>query len=192
EKDFSQKYAQISANVADSMYVEQAKAAAKIQVKDNAPAAIKEAAKETAKHRADKATLATFTGGELTTADFISWMESVPPQQSVMQRIPGAPDSVLKPFLQNVALQQFLLRRADSAHVTLKEEDRTNMYSSIGQLVGNLEMTLGVEPKMLADSAKSVPEKERLAAARVDAYLDRMMAGQANPITIPLPLKKIL
>jgi len=109
-----------------------------------------------------------------------------------MQRIPGAPDSALKPFLQQVALQQVLLHRADSAHVTLKEEDKANMYSSIGQLVGNLETTLGVEPKMLADSAKSVPEKERLAASRVDAYLDRMMAGQAQPITIPLPLKKLL
>ena len=74
----------------------------------------------------------------------------------------------------------------------MKDEDKANMYTQIGQLVGNLESTLGVEPKMLADSAKSVPEKERLAAARVDAYLDRMMAGQAQPITIPLPLKKLL
>ncbi|HEV8447513.1 MAG TPA: peptidylprolyl isomerase [Gemmatimonadaceae bacterium] len=192
QKDFSQQYAQISAHLADSAYLAQAEAASNIQVKDNAPAAIKEVAKEPAKHRGDKATLATFKGGELTTADFVSWMESVPPQQSVMQRIPGAADSILKPFIKQVTLQQVLLRRADSAHVTLKEEDRANMYSSIGQLVGNLEMTLGVEPKMLADSAKSVPEKERLAASRVDAYLDRMMAGQANPITIPLPLKKIL
>lgn len=192
QKDFAQQYAQISAHLADSTYLAQAEAASNIQVKDNAPAAIKEVAKEPAKHRGDKATLATFKGGELTTADFVSWMESVPPQQSVMQRIPGAPDSILKPFIKQVTLQQVLLRRADSAHVTLKEEDKANMYSSIGQLVGNLEMTLGVDPKMLADSAKSVPEKERLAASRVDAYLDRMMAGQANPITIPVPLKKIL
>ncbi len=81
QKDFAQQYAQISARLADSTYLEQAKTAAKIQVKDNAPAAIKEAAKEPAKHRTDKATLATFNGGELTTGDFISWMESVPPQQ---------------------------------------------------------------------------------------------------------------
>jgi peptidyl-prolyl cis-trans isomerase D len=190
--DFSQKYAQISANVADSLYLAQTETGANIQLKDNAPAAIKEAAKEPTKHRTDKGTLATFKGGELTVADFMSWMESVPPQQSVMQRIPGAADSALKPFLKRVALQQVLLRRADSAHVALKDEDKANMYSSISQLVGNLEMTLGVEPKMLADSAKSVPEKERLAATRVDAYLDRMMAGQAQPITIPLPLKKLL
>ena len=45
---------------------------------------------------------------------------------------------------------------------------------------------------MLADSAKNTAEKERLAASRVDAYLDRMMAGQAQPITVPAPLKKML
>jgi PPIC-type PPIASE domain len=192
QKDFGAQYAQVSAHKADSVYLAQATTSSDIQVKDNAPAAIKEVARETAKHRSDKSTLATFKGGELTVSDFLSWMESVPPSQGIMQRIPGAPDSVLKPFLKQVALQQVLLRRADSAHVTLKEEDKANMYSSIAQLVGNLETQLGVEPKMLADSAKSVPEKERLAASRVDAYLDRMMAGQAQPITIPTPLKKLL
>src|SRR5262249_24957522 len=130
--------------------------------------------------------------GELTVQDFMSWMETVPPQQGILQRIPTVPDSVLKPVIKDVALQQVLLRRADSAKVTLKDEDKTTMYTQMGQLVTNLESTLGVDPKMLADSAKSVPEKERLAASRVDAYLDRMMAGQAQPIPIPLPLKKML
>jgi hypothetical protein len=192
QKDFSQQYAGISTLSADSAFRAQTEAAAKIQVKDNAAAAIKEAAKEPTKHRTDKSTLATFNGGDLTVADFLSWMESVPPQQGILQRIPGAPDSSLKTFIKQVALQQVLLRRADSAHVTLKEADKANMYSSISGLVGNLEMTLGIDAKTLADSAKSVPEKERLAAAHVDAYLDRMMAGQAQGITVPPPLKKIL
>ncbi len=192
QKDFAQQYAAISAKRADSTYLAQTETSANVQLKDNAAASIKEAARDPSKHRTDKSTLATFKGGELTVQDFLGWMETVPPQQGIMQRIPGAPDSSLKPFIKQVALQQVLLRRADSAHVTMKDEDKANMYTQIGQLVGNLESTLGVEPKMLADSAKSVPEKERLAAARVDAYLDRMMAGQAQPITIPLPLKKLL
>ena len=54
------------------------------------PATIKEAAKEPAKHRTDKATLATFKGGELTVADFLGWIETVPPQQQILQRIPQA------------------------------------------------------------------------------------------------------
>jgi hypothetical protein len=66
------------------------------------------------------------------------------------------------------------------------------MYSQVGQLVTNIWQALGVDPKQLADSAKSTSEKERLAASRADAYLDRMMSGQAQPISPPLPLKKLL
>ena len=192
QKDFSAQYAQTSVRVADSTYVAQLESSANVQVKDNAPAEIKEAAKDPTKHRDDKGTLATFKGGELTVADFLGWMESVPPQQQIMQRIPQAPDSVLKPFVKQVATQQILLRRADSAKVELPAEERASMYTSIGQLVQNIWNTLGVDPKLLADSAKSTAEKERLAASRVDAYLDRMMAGQAQPLTVPAPLKKLL
>jgi hypothetical protein len=192
QKDFAAQYAQTSLRVADSSYVAQLEANANIQVKDNAPAAIKEAAKDPAKHRDDHGTIATFKGGELTVADFLGWMESVPPQQQIMQRIPQAPDSVLKPFVKQVAEQQLLLKRADSAKVELAPEERANMYTSINQLVQNIWNALGVDPKMLADSAKSTAEKERLAASRVDAYLDRMMAGQAQPLAVPPPLKKVL
>lgn len=192
QKDFAAQYAQSSVRVADSTYVAQIESSANVQVKDNSPAAIKEAAKDPTKHRDDKSTLATFKGGELTVADFLGWMESVPPQQQILQRIPQAADSQLKPFVKSVAVQQLMLRRADSAKVQLPPEDRANIYNSIQQLVGNIWNTLGVDPKQLADSAKSTAEKERLAASRVDAYLDRMMAGQAQPLTVPSPLKKLL
>ncbi|HEY4138471.1 MAG TPA: hypothetical protein VGN65_08470, partial [Casimicrobiaceae bacterium] len=101
-------------------------------------------------------------------------------------------DSVLKPFAKQIAVQQVMLARADSAHIDIPADQKTTMYSSVQQLVGSVWQALGVDPKLLADSAKNTPEKERLAASRVDSYLDRMMAGQAQPLSIPLPLKKIL
>ncbi|MFI5230324.1 MAG: peptidylprolyl isomerase [Gemmatimonadales bacterium] len=189
---FDAQYSEAARGVADSVYLAQLQNGANIQVKDNAPTLIKDAAKETAKHRNDHATLATFKGGSLDVAQFIAWVEAAPPQQQVMQRIPQAPDSVLKPFVKSVATQQVLLLRADSAKVQLRPEDQAAMYNSVPQLVGNVEGALGVAPQMLADSAKSTAEKERLAASRVDSYLDRMMAGLAQPMTVPLPLKKIL
>jgi hypothetical protein len=109
-----------------------------------------------------------------------------------MQRIPQAPDSVLKPFVKQIALQQILLKKADSAKIEIPPAEKANMYNEIAQLVANVWQGLRVDPKMLADSAKSTAEKERLAASRVDNDLDRMMAGQAQPMSIPLPLKKML
>ncbi len=192
QKEFGAQYGQAATIVKDSTFVSGIESAANIQVKDNAPAAIKDAVKNEAKHRNDRSTLATFKGGELTVGDFLGWMESVPPQQQVMQRIPAAPDSQLKPFIKQVALQQVLLKKADSAKVQLTPEEHNNLYSSVSALVANIWQALGVDPKILADSAKSTAEKERLASAHVDAYLDRMMAGQAQPLSVPRPLKKLL
>ncbi len=190
--DFLAQYSQAAKHIADSTYMTQLETSADLKVKDNAASAIKDAAKEPTKHRKDNGALATFKGGELTVANFLDWIETTPPQQQIMQRIPQAPDSVLTPFVKQIATQQLLLRRADSAKVDVPAEQRTAMYTEISQLVTNVWQTLGVDPKQLADSAKSTAEKERLAASRVDAYLDRMMNGQAQPLTLPTPLKKML
>lgn len=192
KNDFAAKYAGASQRIAMTSYLAQAETTAKIQIKDNAPALMKTAARDPNKHRTDKATLATFNGGELTVGDFLSWVETAPPQSQILQRVPDAPDSVLKPFVKSLATQQVLLKRANDAKVDLSETDRQGMYGELKQLVGTLFQTLNIDPKSLADSAKSTAEREKLAATRVDAYLDRMLAGQAQLLTVPTPLKKIL
>lgn len=192
QKDFAAQYAQTSARTADSSFMSGVEQSANVQVKDNAPGAMKDAAKDQAKHRSDNAVLATFNGGELTVADYLNWLETFPPQQQIAQRIPTAPDSVLKPFAKQLAVQQVLLKRANDAKVQVPAEQQASLYQSLSQLVGNVWQNLGVDPKMLADSAKTTAEKERLAASRVDSYLDKMMAGEAQPMTIPTPLKKLL
>jgi hypothetical protein len=192
EKEYTAQYAPMAKHIADSTFLTGLETSSNVQVKDNAASTVKSIAKEPAKHRTDKGTLATFKGGELTIADFLNWIDAVPPQQQILQRIPQAPDSELKPFVKQVAMQQLLLKQAQDAKVDIPEEMRTNLYTSVGQLVLQVWQTLGVDPKMLADSAKSVPERERLAASRVDAYLDKMMGGQAQVLNVPPPLKKML
>jgi hypothetical protein len=41
---------------------------------------------------------------------------------------------------------------------------------------------LRIDPKSLADSAKTPAERERLAASRIEAFLDKVMAGEAQPV----------
>lgn len=192
KNEFAQKFAPASQALATKTYLTQAETTAKIQVKDNATATMKTVAREPNKHHTDHATLATFNGGELTVADFLSWIETAPPNQQILQRIPDAPDSILKPFVRQLAVQQVLLKRANDAKVDLTPQERTGMYSELHQLVTTVWQSLNIDPKSLADSAKSTAERERLAAARVDNYLDRMLAGQAQLLTVPGPLKKIL
>jgi len=85
-----------------------------------------------------------------------------------------------------------MLQKADSAKITLSPEDKTQLYGQFSQLVGMLQQQLGIDPKALADSAKSAPERERLAASRVETYIDRILAGQAQPLPVPQPLASVL
>ena len=76
-------------------------------------------------------------------------------------------------------MQQLLLKRRRTAKVDIpRRADQPVLVDRPARL--QVWQTLGVDPKMLADSAKSTAEKERLAATRVDAYLDKMMAGTAQ------------
>jgi hypothetical protein len=190
--EFAQKYGQTSMRKADSAYMAQLDSQAKFEVKDNAPSLIKTAVQQPDKHWKDNATLVTFKSGELTVAEFLDWVQMLPPQQRIMQQIPSAPDSVLKPFIRSVAEREVILQRADSAKVTVSPEERMSLYNDVQQLVVRMWQGLNVDPKSLADSAKNSAEKERLAAARVEAYLDHVLAGQAQPVPVPVPLKKIL
>jgi len=193
KEDFAKKYADASVQHSDSLYMAQLDSSLKFDVKSNAPSAIKAAAVDAEKHWKDNTTLATFKGGELTVAQFLDWVQMMPQRNgSVLQQIPGAPDSVLKPFIRGVAQRQAILKRADSAKVDVSPEERLNLYNEFQQLVQRMWQGLDIDPKSLADSAKNAPEKERLAAARVETYMDHVLAGQAQPVPVPVPLKKIL
>jgi hypothetical protein len=153
---------------------------------------VKTAAQEPEKHWKDNATLVTYKGGDLTVAEFLDWVQMLPPQSRIMQQIPSAPDSLLKPFIKNMAQREVILQRADSAKVDVAPEERSQLYDDFQQLIVRMWQGIDVDPKTLADSAKNTPERERLAAARVERYLDNILAGQAQPVPVPVPLKKIL
>jgi hypothetical protein len=52
--------------------------------------------------------------------------------------------------------------------------------------------SLRVSPAALADSAKTTSEKERLAAARVEAYLDLLLKNQAQFVDVSEPVSSAL
>jgi hypothetical protein len=190
--DYAQKYSGAAVNRADSVYLAGLDKSANIEVKSNAPALAKGAVTDPVKHRKDNAALATFKGGDLTVTEFLGWVETMPPQMQVSRQLPQLPDSVVRRFVSSIAEREVMLQKADSVKITLSAEDRTMIYSQFTQLVTTLWQQLGVDPKMLADSAKTAPERERLAANRVETFVDRILGGQAQPIPVPQPLAVVL
>jgi hypothetical protein len=190
--EYAQKYSGSAVNRADSVYLASIDKAANIEVKANAAPVAKSAVADPVKHHKDNAVLASFKGGDLTVSEFLGWVETMPPQMQVSRQLPQLPDSVVRRFVSSIAEREVMLQKADSAKITLSAEDKTQLYTQFQQLVQMLWQQLGVDPKALADSAKTAPERERLAANRVETYVDRILGGQAQPVPVPQPLATVL
>jgi hypothetical protein len=178
--------------VAESTYIAQAQAAADVKLKGGAATTAKAVAKDPMAHRNDKEAVATYKGGTLTAGRLAMVLLATPRSGQLMQQIQQAPDSMVNQYVTNMAQREVLLRRADSAKVGLSPEETANLHRDFTQAVAMSWTQLGLEPKSLADSAKTTAERERLAASRVEAFLDRVMAGQAQPVPVPAPLQIVL
>jgi hypothetical protein len=109
------------------------------------------------------------------------------------QQIMAAPDTALNDIIQNFfTTQEVLLKRANDAKIEAPKEQMEGLQQGFRQMVVSTWQQLGVAPEMLADSAKTTAEKERLAASRVEAFIDGIMAGRANPVQVPNLLKAVL
>jgi hypothetical protein len=176
----------------ESTYVAKLDAAVNISVKPSASTTVKAIARELPAHRTDDDVIATYKGGSLTVGQFVRWIESMPPNARIPQQLLSAPDTLVRQFVKSIARQEVMLQKADSAGITMTPEEKQQLYTEFKQIVMSLWQELGIDPKQLADSARSAPERERLAASRIESYLDRVMVGQAQPISVPLPVQSIL
>jgi hypothetical protein len=94
--------------------------------------------------------------------------------------------------VKQMAERELLLKRADSAEMGATPEEYASLHRDFVQAVAMTWQALRIDPKSLADSAKTPAERERLAAARVEAFLDKVMAGEAQPVPVPAPLQIVL
>ena len=95
-------------------------------------------------------------------------------------------------FAKNVVRNELVLHQADSANVQLDSAELDEMHSKFTEVVSALWDQLGVTPKSLADSGKTPAERERIAATRVNQYLDKLMTQQASYIAVPPPIEELL
>src|SRR5207244_2405383 len=97
----------------------------------------------------------------------------------------SAPDSLVNQYVTNMAQREVLLQRADSAKIAVSPEEIANLHRDFAQAIASSWQALGVDPKSLADSGKTPAERERIAAARIEAFLDRIMTGSIQPLPVP-------
>ena len=187
-------YADVAQRKVDSTISANLTSNGQVTIKDNAATPIKDAVKNAAAHHTDKTVVATFKGGEMTVGQFLGWVDVMPGnlRQQVTQVVPTWPDSQVKSFVKNMAMRQLLLRQADSAKVDVAPAEKASLSLQFVQLVQNVWQQLGLAPASLAQGTKSEGDREKLAAARVDSTITKIMNGEANPVGVPVPLKAAL
>jgi hypothetical protein len=192
-EQFAQLNNQAATRTGESTYVAKLEEVAKIQVKPNAPAVNKGIAADPDAHKDDKTVVATTARGDLTAARIAQWIPAMSPNaQQLRQQIQQVPDSVLPNFVKAVARNDLLLRQADSAKITLDTAETNEIRRAFVSMVANTWAGLGIAPNRLADSAKTVAERERLAAARVDGYMERLLTKDEQFVQVPPPLESAL
>ena len=189
---FAQMNNQAASRVGESTYVAKLNQTSKVVVKPNAPAVVKAIAAQPDAHRDDKTVIATSILGDFTAARAAKWITAFPNVQQLRQQIQQAPDSMLPEFVKAVVRNELLLHQADSAKVTLDTAETNEIRRAFVGMVANTWSGLNISPNRLADSAKTVAERERLAAARVDNYMERLLTKDEQFIPVQPTLESAL
>jgi hypothetical protein len=181
-----------SKQVAESTYIVKMQSVANIKLKSDAATTVKEVAKDPISNRNNTTVVATFNGGELTAGHLAMILLATPQSGRLLQQIQAAPDSLVAQYATNMAQREVLLKKADSAKVVVKPEELVELHRDFGAAVTQAWAALGIDPKSLADSGKTAAEREKIAAARIERFLDRVMAGEVQPVPVPSPLQIVL
>ena len=168
---------------ADSAYVAQLVAEHEVKVTNNAVQAAKDALEDMAAARRSRTRLVTFRDGAFTVGDLARWLEMFPPQAPAQLR--ASPDTVIHNFIRNLGENTLVLRQAEGAGVEVPEAHWQGAQLGYRAMVDQLAAALGLEDSTM--TAAGLPEAARVdsAAARVEQYVDRLVAGQAQFAPVP-------
>ena len=177
--------------VAESTYIARLEKDAKVEVKPDVAARVRDIAGDTPGHHDDKTVLATSSAGKFTGGRLAQWIESFPPQAGIQQQIQNAPDSVIPSFIRNFVRNELVLKQADSAGVKLEKTEMDLLHQNFRAELVNIQSQLGLDAKNIADSAKG-GDRRKVAAERVEKYIDNLMAQRAPYIAVAGPVATIL
>jgi peptidyl-prolyl cis-trans isomerase D len=178
--------------VAESTYIANLEKGAKITVKDDAALWTKSIAQDPDGHLKDDKVLATSTNGDLKAERVAAWLTSLPQAPQMRQQIQGSPDSVIKQFVKQLARNEILIKQADSAKVQLDTAETNNLHRTFVAAITQAWTGLGIQPDSLKAAGKSDGDREKIAASKVESYLDRLTQQKAGFIEVPIPVERAL
>jgi hypothetical protein len=191
-QQFDSQYKEILRQTAQSTYFAQLETANKVEVKPNAPKVVKEVAADLESHKGDRTVVASSSLGNLTAGDVVTSISAVPQRDELRGQLQQLPDSIIPNFVRSLVLNDLLAKQADSAGLKVDTAEVSAVRTAFKGVVRNVWAGLRISPELLADSAKTPADKERLAASRVDAYMGRLLQQQEGYVDVPAPVADAL
>lgn len=192
-EQFNTQYVGILKHAAESTYYDQLLKAKKVEVKPNAAKLLKEVALDLDAHKGDRTAIATSVHGNFTAGDVEQLIAGMQQREQMREQIRQFPDSVVPNIVKSMMLNVLMEKQADSAGIKVDSTEVRNIREAFKGAVRNLWAGLRISPELLADSAKTPAEKERLAASRIDGYMGRLVQGQGeNYVDVPPPIAQAL
>lgn len=169
---------------ADSVYIAKLLETAKIDIKSSAPETIRKATKDMPSASRSSKVVATYSGTDLRVSDMARWLSSYPTQ--TLNQIQEAPDSLVDNLVKFVIQNELLLKKADSAKVTLTPSMRENLVAQMKNQISDVRTASGLDVPELADSSKTpASERKRIAGEKIDDYFKRLTTNQAQFRPVP-------
>jgi hypothetical protein len=174
----------------DSLYMDSLATTNKIEVVSGASAAMRAAVQSPEDSKNSKRTLVRYHGGELTVKDFLRWVRALPPQYAM--QLKGGNDSMMIRFARILTQNMLLLREADSARIKITPQEWDTLNLRYRTQLDTLRAEVGLNESDLTDASTALPERQKLAEMKVDAYFDRLTQGKARLRPLPSALSTLL
>jgi hypothetical protein len=95
-------------------------------------------------------------------------------------------------FAKQLVVNELMLKAADSAKIVLDSGEKATLRQVFTSSVSNSYAGLGITPAALADSGKSVSAREKIAAARIEKFMDALLANKAQFVDVSEPVARVL
>jgi peptidyl-prolyl cis-trans isomerase D len=194
--DVAEKFAPIAKQrnvaIAESTYLAKMEASANVELASGAAVKAKAIARNPLGYAKDNGKLASYKGGTLTAAEFADWVAAYPPQAQIRPQLINAADTLVEKFVKQIVRNELVLRQADSAKVTIDSAELSNLRL---QFRNNLTQTwtqLGVDPSTLADSTPAGGDRTKVAAARIEAFFDKLVKNEVPFVEVTYPIARAL
>ncbi|MBS1241927.1 MAG: PpiC-type peptidyl-prolyl cis-trans isomerase [Gemmatimonadetes bacterium] len=172
-----------TAQRADSIYVAGLTRDNELKLTADVGKKVKDAAADLDLARRNTTNLVTFKKGSFTVRDFVRWMEALPPGAS--NQIQAQPDSVLSGFVEGLAQNTLVIRAMDSAKLGMAEADWQALQLSYRATIDQLAAGIGLTDSVVSDTTRPKAARLDSARARVNVFLDNLMAGRAQFRPLP-------